>query len=139
MKKKKQETAVNVGFACRLLTDGAPRVEITPRAPLPPPGTPLEAADRALHADVSAQLAAALADGGDDDHGGAGGGRRRWWRRRRAVAPPLSSPALIVDGAALGALLAHPADADALLTLALRSSAVVFCRVSPLQKATVAK
>ena len=137
-----QETAVNIGYACRLLTDGAPRTEIAPRGPPPPPGTPLDVADAALHADVAAQLAAALAEsaecGSVRQHGGG------WWRRRRespqARAPHPHPPrSLVVDGAALGALLCRPADADALVTLALRSPTVIFCRVSPLQKATIAK
>lgn len=125
-----------MGYACRLLTDGAPRIELAPRAPPPPPGTPLAAADAALHADVAAQLAAALAESGVDKDKAT----PWWWRRRRSRrSAPKSRRALVVDGAALGALLARPADADALLDLALRSPAVIFCRVSPLQKATIAK
>ena len=47
--------------------------------------------------------------------------------------------ALVVDGAALAFLLADDARAAELLSMALRSEAVVFCRVSPLQKALVTK
>ena len=137
-----QETAVNIGYACRLITDGAPRTEIAPRGPPPPSGTPLDVADAALHADVAAQLAAALAESAESGEGQG----RGWWRRRaRARAPQARAPpphtrrSLVVDGAALGALLCRPADADALITLALRSPAVIFCRVSPLQKAMIAK
>ena len=198
----KMETAVNVGFSCRLLNSRQRRVEIAPRFVPPLPagagaGTAedLEEADRVMAHDVVAQLEDALAEAemeeeeeeevgsGEEEKGKSTASSMGFFssffsssnkKRRRAQGavvvdantnaasstslpsasssvvgsppPPLASPAknrlpraLVVDGAALAFLLADDARASELLSLALRSEAVVFCRVSPLQKALVTK
>jgi len=213
----KMETAVNVGFSCRLLHSGQRRVEIAPRFSPPLPsgagaGTAeeLEEADRVMGHDVIAQLEDALAEAEmeeeEEERKSCRGGEKslvalspssapspsgllsfsffsskKRGASQRAVfdvnavsstsassasafasssassapapspapAPAASPPAetrlaalpraLVVDGAALAFLLADGARASELLSLALRSEAVIFCRVSPLQKALVTK
>jgi len=177
----KMETAVNVGFSCRLLHQAQRRVEIAPRFVPPLPSgagagsaDDLEEADRVMGHDVVAQLEDALAEAEMEEK--VGGGEEevegeenkpsssssffsflsRCRHAQRAVADanaaaavspaapvPLSKNvlprALVVDGAALAFLLTDDARSQELLSLALRSEAVVFCRVSPLQKALVTK
>ena len=184
----KMETAVNVGFSCRLLNLAQRRVEIAPRFVPPPPsgagaGTAedLEEADRAMAHEVVAQLEDALAEAEmeegvgeeEEEKESASVAVSSAWsvgffsssffkkrNARRAVADanaaassPSSSTAipslpknnlllprsLVVDGADLAFLLADDSRSAELLSLALRSEAVVFCRVSPLQKALVTK
>ena len=142
----KAETAVNVGVAARLVGGGQARTLVVPRVEPPAGATPAEA-DAVRAADVAAQVGAALAAAAAR----APRSRRRvaaavaaWWTESGPGAgsmPPPSptTPALVVDGAALGAALGGPDGGAALLDLALASPAVIFCRVSPLQKATIAR
>ena len=104
----KQETAVNVGVACALLT--SPRAPVRVAAATPDTAA---AALKQVLADTDGRVASV-------------GGT--------LAAPPLE---LVIDGRTLASILGHPlAEAD-LATAAGRASAVVVCRASPSQKAAV--
>lgn len=100
----KQETAENIGFACRLLTDEM-RIQYV---------------NGNNEEEVKGQLAAAVAAAKE-------GGEAGLEREERALA-------LLVDGKSLLTIMADPALTSDLLALAKLCKAVIACRVSPDQK-----
>ncbi|KAG2438842.1 hypothetical protein HXX76_005382 [Chlamydomonas incerta] len=147
----KMETAINIGFACSLLTEEMHQYTVTASSARV---EELEKAGRRLEAEaLAAELVAkqldkidlelrqaaeaaagaggkAGASGAGSNHGGAGPGIGG------GAGGDAMDAALIIDGKALSYALSKEL-APVLLRVGLRCKAVVCCRVSPLQKAQV--
>ncbi|KXZ56084.1 hypothetical protein GPECTOR_2g966 [Gonium pectorale] len=144
----KMETAINIGFACSLLTEemhqfavsaASSRVEELERAGRQGDADALAAELVAAQLEkIAASLDAlegktASSGAGSAGLGGGGGGSSRTSTGSGGGTP---AAALVIDGRALSYALS-PRMSPAFLAVGLRCRAVVCCRVSPLQKAQV--
>ncbi|KAJ3017312.1 hypothetical protein HKX48_003626 [Thoreauomyces humboldtii] len=138
----KMETAINIGFACNLLTREMRLILVR--------GSDDEGAIAGGAAGAVSQLTSALATffsendtkdapnatagkiASDLEDGGAGPEHLQDPAESEA-----SSTALVIDGAALAVTLSDPTGRAELLRLSTRCASVICCRVSPLQKAQI--
>eukprot|EP00736_Rhodelphis_marinus_P013787 Rmarinus@m.20920 len=124
----KQETAINIGFSCCLLTDKQELLIMNEPT--------LEGTRSVLKENL--EIAAAFESRKAKPDVESGRLSLRGSRSRRDSVPDEECLALVIDGATLEYALKEELEEDFVL-LATQCKAVVCCRVSPLQKALVVK
>ncbi|KAG2453311.1 hypothetical protein HYH02_001535 [Chlamydomonas schloesseri] len=146
----KMETAINIGFACSLLTEemrqhtvtaSSPRVEELEKAGRRQEAEALAAELVAKQLDkIDLELRQAAEAAGSKVGGGGGAGSKHGGGAGPGTGGGMGGDAveaaLIIDGKALSFALSKDL-APGFLRIGLRCKAVVCCRVSPLQKAQV--
>ncbi|KXS16560.1 phospholipid-translocating P-type ATPase [Gonapodya prolifera JEL478] len=121
----KMETAINIAFSCNLLDKEMTLIMI--RGPSGSGAEDIQNETRPIRQQVASALATYFTKPA-----------RSWFGRSDSQCDPPQKRALIIDGYALKHAL-EPKTKAMLLELACRCTAVVCCRVSPLQKAEVVR